>query len=90
MGRSSRGSARLPRRFIPIGGEVERYGETFVCGPAPPPGELEPCDACCGCWFSRTRRNDGLAASCSALQCSRWDRKDGRNVWFKLKEYVDK
>jgi len=80
---------RLPRRFIPIGGEVERYGQTFVCVEAPPVEELLPCEACRGCWFARTHR-DNRISNCSALQCSKFDRKDGRNVWFVLKEYANR
>ena len=89
MGKGNSQSGRLPKRFIPIGGEVERYGNTFVCVEAPPVETLQPYEACRGCWFARTRRDDGLAASCAALQCSKFDRKDGRNVWFVLKEYAD-
>lgn len=74
---------KLPQRFIPVGGELERCGRVFVC--VERHSVALPKDACFGCWFAKTHR-DKLISNCSALQCSRFDRKDGRDVWFVEKE----
>ena len=73
---------KLPSRFIPVGKTITRYGQTFRCvlrelSPDSPPNE-----ACRGCWFARTHRDERLIANCNAIQCSSWDRRDGKNVWF--------
>ena len=76
----------LPTRFVPVGKTIIRYGKEFRCVLRPPVEQLTPQEACRGCWFARTHRDDRLTSNCTAIQCTRWDRKDGRNVWFVLVE----
>lgn len=73
---------KLPTRFVPVGKTLNRYGRVFKCVLRPDVSVLDPCEACRGCWFSRTHRDDRLTSNCNAIQCSSWDRKDGENVWF--------
>ncbi len=65
----------LPLRFIPIGDIVEIAGYRYRCMLRG--GVRTPADACAGCDFSRKCRG------CVDLQCSKWDRRDGQNVWFR-------
>lgn len=64
----------LPTRYVAIGARVRLGDRVYEC--------LErsrvdvPEDACRGCAFRNGR------PACGDLQCSRWDRADGKNVWF--------
>lgn len=82
-----RASEKLPTRFVPVGGTIRRYGFTFVAVKRPAASQLLPCEACSGCWFAKGRIGD-LITNCTDIQCSKWDRMDGRNVWFKLEDGV--
>ncbi len=73
------GLSGLPTRYVPLGGEFVRYGETLVC--VRRPGGLLPTAACKGCWFRRSRIGD-VVINCNDIQCSSFDRMDGLNVWF--------
>ena len=73
----------LPTRYVHLGGEIRRYGETLVC--VRRPGGLVPTAACKGCWFKRARVGK-VVVNCDDIQCSSFDRMDGRNVWFVRKE----
>lgn len=84
--KTTRINNRLPTRFVPVGKTIKRYGNTFRCVLRPPAEMLSPQDACRGCWFCRTHRDYNLVSNCSAIQCSSFDRKDGKNVWFQLVE----
>jgi len=67
-------SQRLPSIFIEVGGEYTYCGERFRCVKRP---RVSPRDACRGCSFNKKRY------SCpAALQCSKFDRRDGLFVWF--------
>ncbi|MBR5414196.1 MAG: hypothetical protein IK114_14395 [Fibrobacter sp.] len=77
-----RTSEKLPTRFVPVGGVITRYGTRLVAVQRPAAARLLPCEACSGCWFSKGR-NGTLIINCSDIQCSKWDRMDCRNVWFK-------
>ena len=81
---------KLPSRFIPVGKTVVRYGQKFKCILRPPIEMLHHTEACRGCWFAKTHRDNGLVSNCNAIQCSSWDRKDGKNVWFVAVEEYDK
>lgn len=83
-----RASEKLPTRFVPVGGKISRYGFTLTAVLRPPVAKLLPCEACSGCWFAKGRVSDELITNCSDIQCSRWDRMDGQNVWFKLEGEV--
>lgn len=73
--RSSR-SSRLPSVYVPVGGFYEYGGFRYRCVVRP---DVVPRDCCVGCAFSAS------GVSCpSALQCSRFDRRDGLFVWFVL------
>ena len=80
---------KLPGRFVPVGGVLSRYGRSFRCVSRPPVASMSPQDACRGCWFARTHRDERLTTNCYAVQCSSFDRKDGRNVWFIDEEDCD-
>ena len=64
----------LPSIFVPVGRRIEVGSHTYRCVEAD--RSVLPCDACRGCSFARNRRN------CNKMQCSSFDRKDGRFVWF--------
>lgn len=83
-----RASEKLPTRFVPVGGTISRYGFTLTAVLRPSSAKLLPCEACSGCWFSKARVSDELITNCTDIQCSKWDRMDGRNVWFKLEGEV--
>ena len=70
---SSRNTA-LPSRFVEVGDSVEVGGYRYKC--VLRERISAPCEACKGCDFSRKYRN------CGDVQCSSFDRRDGRNVWF--------
>ena len=77
-------SSGLPTRYVALGDEFVRYGVRLVCIGRPP--GLLPTAGCKGCWFNRSRSADGNPINCNDIQCSSWDRMDGRNVWFVDKE----
>lgn len=67
-------SMRLPSIFVPIGGDYVYGGVTYRCVRRP---HVVPRDACLGCAFSASGK------PCpAALQCSKFDRRDGVFVWF--------
>lgn len=71
--RSAR-SSRLPSIYVPVGGTYTCFGETYRCVERP---DVVPRDCCLGCDLSRIKH------PCpAALQCSKFDRADGRFVWF--------
>lgn len=75
-GRARRSRAEdLPTRFVPVGGRVRVGGIEYECYEAA--RESCPAAACSGCDFSRKGR------VCWGLQCSPYDRRDGRRVWFR-------
>ena len=82
-----RASEKLPTRFVPVGGTISRYGFTLTAVLRPSAAKLLPCEACSGCWFAKGRVGE-LITNCTDIQCSKWDRMDGRNVWFKLEGEV--
>lgn len=65
----------LPTRFVPVGGRVRMGGVEYECVEAG--AETCPSAACSGCDFSREGRG------CWSLQCSPFDRRDGKFVWFR-------
>ena len=69
--------SRIPRRFVPVGGSYEKEGRVYECVERGEVPRLS--DACRGCCFSKSSSPDRW---CLGLQCSRWDRHDGLNVWF--------
>lgn len=72
-----------PTRYLRVGETFERYGVTLECFAMPP--VTHPSEACAGCFFRRSRIN-GCVVNCNDIQCSSFDRMDGRNVWFRIKE----
>lgn len=65
----------LPTRFVEIGDEVVVRGRRFRCEEA---ARISlPADACSGCSLSK------LYLGCGDLQCSCFDRRDKKFVWFK-------
>lgn len=76
---SPSGKSRVtPRaRFVPVGGTLLRYRRVLRCVERPRGGL--PCDACSGCFFSLSESGQSY---CDDIQCSKWDRRDGLNVWF--------
>lgn len=73
---------RLPWKYVPLGDAVEICGVRYRCVERPPSESLEVPLACSGCVFATpalANRNH-----CAGLKCSRWDRSDGRNVWFEV------
>ena len=73
----------LPTRYVPLGEVFTRYGVRLVCIRRP---RVECVSgACRGCLFSRGRKlinGETDMLNCNDIQCSSWDRMDGRNVWF--------
>ena len=71
----------LPTRYVRIGCEMHRYGRVLKC--VLRPSGLTPSDACSGCWFSKGRKGgNSTLVNCNDIQCSSFDRMDGKNVWF--------
>lgn len=77
-------SSGLPTRYVSLGDEFVRYGVRLLC--VARPCDLLPTASCKGCWFNRSRSVNGNPINCNDIQCSSWDRMDGRNVWFVDKE----
>lgn len=73
-GTSGRGSS-LPTRFVEVGERITLGRRVFVCVEAP--RRTCVCEACGGCDLSR------LYLNCGDLQCGKFDRRDGRFVWFR-------
>lgn len=73
----------LPTRYVEVGGEFVRYGVRLLCKRRP---RVESVSAACrGCWFSRGRKvieGRTVMLNCDDIQCSKWDRMDGVDVWF--------
>lgn len=70
-------ASRIPRRFVRVGEVYVKDGKAYRCVPR---GEVSKVSrACDGCCFSKSSSPDRW---CLGLQCSRWDRPDGENVWF--------
>ena len=64
-----------PVKFVRVDDTVKWIGKTYKCVKRPP---IErPMDVCKGCDLGHT-------ADCAVFQCSRFDRADNTNVWFKL------
>lgn len=63
----------LPSRFVELGGVVLHEGHWYRCIESK---ATHPSEACCGCDIARLYRG------CGSLQCSKFDRRDGRNVWY--------
>ena len=70
---------RLPWKYVPVGGVVEVGGVLCRCVERP---DVEVPLACSGCVFMRPEY--AARNHCAGLKCSKWDRSDGRNVWFEL------
>lgn len=68
-------ACRLPVRFVPVGGTCEFKGRTYRCVPASRDILTDPC---LGCDIG------GENCTSKAPQCSPFDRRDRRRVWFKL------
>lgn len=68
-------SLRLPSRFVSIGGVVEILGKKYRCVLADKDLLTDPCRGC-----------DLSSMNCSFRfpQCSPFDRRDHKRVWFKL------
>ena len=63
----------VPSKDVAIGARFIRGGIEYECVPRPIVGVR---DACMGCSFA-------ARPSCSAPRCSKFDRSDGKFVWFK-------
>lgn len=70
-GKSGKASS-LPSMFVPLGGTVRYKGRVYRCVVRE---EVTWAECCRGCAF--------CGCDCPpALQCSSFDRRDGRNVWY--------
>lgn len=74
VGGDARG-ARLPSRYVDVGEVLEYEGYRYLC--VERPLLAMPSEACRGCDFSLKYRG------CDKVKCSAWDRRDGRNVWYR-------
>lgn len=70
---SSQKRSLLPSRFVSVGEEFVHEGHRYVCRERP---RCHPSEACSGCDIARLYRG------CGSLQCSAFDRRDGKDVWF--------
>ena len=71
--------SRLPSIFVPIGGHYVYGGVRYKC--VARPRDIRVRDCCKGCSFSK------LKGPCPvALQCSKFDRRDKKFVWFVREE----
>ena len=75
---------KMPKKFLPIGSVVKRRGTTLKVVERPPASALQPCEACMNCYYR------ALPAGCEslALQCSKFDRRDKKSVWFVEAKYL--
>lgn len=62
-------------KFVRIGDTITWIGRTYKCVKRPPVDR--PMDACKGCDLGRL-------SDCAPFQCSRFDREDDYNIWFRL------
>lgn len=69
--------SRIPRRDIRIGETFEKKGITYRCVLRPAISQIHVSDCCAGCDILKHSNR------CEAPRCSRFDRSDGQNVWFK-------
>jgi len=70
-----------PSRFVPVGQTVRRYGHNLLCSERPP-DLWPPRRACRGCFFRNSFASENVVINCKDVQCSAFDRPDGKNVWF--------
>lgn len=65
-------ASSLPQRFVPLGEVISIRGARYRCVLREDVGWV---DCCRGCAF--------IGCDCPpSLQCSKFDRRDGNNVWF--------
>ena len=64
----------LPSNYVPVGGVIAFCGGRFRC--VVRPEGLHWTDSCLGCGLRR------FSGNCGDYQCSRFDRRDGLNVWY--------
>ena len=70
-----------PSRFIHVGQRFQRYGHNLIC--LERPADLwPPRRACRGCFFKNSFASENVIMNCKDVQCSAFDRADGKNVWF--------
>ena len=74
--------SKLPTRFVRVGEVLHRYGKDLICEIRPGSMLMLPCEACEGCWFKNSRDGSSVI-NCNDLQCSSFDRVEGKNVWFR-------
>ena len=74
--------SKLPTRYIAVGEVLRRYGKELLCEVRPGSLLLPPSCACEGCWFKNSREGNNVI-NCNDIQCSCWDRADGKDVWFR-------
>ena len=79
-GEKDESSVRLPSKFVPIGGRVQILGKWYRCVEADKHLLTDPCRGC-----------DLASENCSfrVPQCSPFDRRDHKRVWFKLVKQLD-
>jgi len=65
-----------PYKFIAVGESFTWLGKSFKC--VRRPAIDHPTEVCKGCDL-------GHQCDCAPFQCSRFDRSDNTNVWFKTK-----
>lgn len=64
---------RLPTHYVAIGDVVTVCGHRYRCVKRPSGWSI-----CEGCALNKPGRHCASAS----LRCSKWDRRDGENVWF--------
>ncbi len=74
-GDKDEGAQRFPTRFVPVGGITSIFGRMYRCVPCDPDILTDPCRGC-----------DLREQNCTSRvpQCSPFDRRDRKRVWFKL------
>lgn len=77
-------SSKLPTRYVRLGEILKRYGKELICEERPGALLMPPSEACSGCWFKNSYEGTNII-NCNDIQCSCWDRADGRDVWFRAK-----
>lgn len=72
-------ASRLPTRFVPIGASCNYNGKFYRCIEVPRNLQSDPCSGC-----------DIRSENCNSKtpQCSPFDRRDHKRVWFKLLDYI--
>lgn len=71
-----RAMSMLPTRFLPVGAGFTRQGVTLKVVARPKADTLQLCECCRDCYF------EAVGPCNSRLQCSCFDRRDHRSVWF--------